>query len=61
MTTMQKIALHASNACCAIISGLWLGAATEVVDTQRFVTEEHDRGALTRLVESVLGEPTRCH
>jgi len=57
MTTIQKIALHASNAFCAVIAGLWLGAAMEVVRAQKLSKEGLDRGALTRLVESAFAKP----
>ena len=60
MATMQKAALHLSNGFCAVIVGLWLGAAIEVAGVRKLVHEEQDRDALTRLVERTINSPEEC-
>lgn len=56
MTPLEKVAEHVSHAFCAVIVGVWLGAAFEVIDGRADARHAQEQKDLTHLIERTIPE-----
>ena len=57
MTHIAKIAEHFSHAFCALVIGIYLGSAFEVIDGRDLARYGQESGALTDLFERTIPSP----